>query len=82
MYDIDGNGTIDKGEFQIIIESIFKILDKKNKYKKEQIEEKSNELFKIIDTDCSNSITLSEFTLALTKDKQLLDLLAPTLKSH
>lgn len=79
MYDIDGNGTIDKNEFRTIVMAIFKILDTSSKRKSEkEREEYVNALFQKIDRDSSKSITMDEFIDACTRDKQLLELLAPS----
>lgn len=79
MYDIDGNGSIDRKEFRTIVMSIFKILDTKNQQKSEKEREQHiDELFQKIDRDHSNLISLDEFIDACTRDKLLLELLAPT----
>lgn len=80
LYDIDGNGSIDKNEFRTIVCSIYKVLDTKNKKRNSlELDENLNETFKKIDTDGSKTICLDEFVEACTKDKYLLDLLAPSI---
>ena len=80
MYDIDGNGTIDRSEFRTIIMSIFKILDASNRHNKndKEREEHIYALFQRIDRDKSQKISLDEFIDACTRDKLLLELLAPS----
>lgn len=78
LYDIDGNGTIDREEFRTIIEAIYKVLDSKQKHSFKSIEQNANDLFQQIDVDKSKTITLDEFVKACTKDKYLLELLAPS----
>ncbi|RNA11163.1 neuronal calcium sensor 2 [Brachionus plicatilis] len=77
LYDIDANGTIDKDEFRTIIEAIYKVLDvKQHSFK--NVEQSANDLFQQIDTDKSKTISLEEFVKACTKDRYLLELLAPS----
>lgn len=80
MYDIDGNGTIDKNEFRTILTSMFKILDTTGKSTKNVKEREAyiDTLFSRIDRDKSNLISLEEFIDACTRDKLLLELLAPS----
>lgn len=59
--------------------SIFKILDTTNRKKNDQdLEEYTDSLFARIDRDKSNLISLDEFIDACTRDKLLLELLAPS----
>lgn len=78
LYDIDGNGSIDKDEFRTIIEAIYKVLDVKQRHSFKSIEQNANDLFQQIDTDKSKTISLDEFVKACTKEKYLLELLAPS----
>lgn len=79
MYDIDGNGTIDRNEFRTIITAILKILEPSNKIKNDkECDEYINNLFTKIDRDKSNLISLDEFISACVRDKVLLELLAPS----
>ena len=79
LYDIDKNGSIDRDEFRIIIESVYKILDPKKKTKTPEFEQEMEGLFKKIDADNNQKISLNEFIDACTRSEYLLNLLAPNI---
>lgn len=78
LYDIDGNGQIDRDEFRTIVLSIYQILDTQKKSSSSDREKHIDDLFSKIDTDKSKYITLDEFIDACSRDQQLLELLAPS----
>jgi guanylate cyclase activator 1 len=73
IYDIDGNGKIDKKELRTIIDSIFKLSNNDKKKSAEHMEE----IFKKFDIDKNKYISLEEFTDRCMQDQKLLKLLAP-----
>jgi Ca2+-binding EF-hand superfamily protein len=75
IYDIDGNGKIEKKEFKIIIGSIFKLLNSDKKKSSEHMEE----IFTKFEIDKNKYITLEEFTDRCMQDQKLIKLLAPSI---
>ena len=79
IYDIDGNGLIDKKELKTIIDSIYKLLsDGKDSASKTKASDHASEIFKRLNIDKNKYITLDEFVDSCIKDQNLLKLLAPT----
>ena len=77
IYDIDGNGLIDKKELKTIIDSIYKLLSD-GKDSSVKAKDHASEIFKRLNIDKNKYITLDEFIDSCMKDQNLLKLLAPS----
>lgn len=80
IYDIDGDGRIDRKEFKTIIESIYKLLDDKKSNIEDFQQQHLNEIFRRLDFEKHNSkINSEQFVDSCMKDPILLKLLAPNI---
>jgi len=82
IYDVDGNGSINKKEFKKIIKSIYLVLSTDGKSLPKNVSDAINDnilndLFDKIDADKNNSISLKEFVDCCLNDTNMLNLLAP-----
>ena len=83
IYDVDGNGSINKKEFKKIIRSIYLLLSSSDgkslsKNVSDTINDNIlNDIFDKIDVDKNNSISLKEFVDCCLNDTKMLNLLAP-----
>jgi len=82
MYDIDGNGKIDKKEMKKIIEAIYELLGSTKNPNISLLELSSEkrveEIFKKIDTNSDNFVSRDEFIDGCLNDEALRKLLAPS----
>ncbi|KAL4218201.1 hypothetical protein ACF0H5_022937 [Mactra antiquata] len=74
MYDIDGNGVIDKDELSAIIKAVYRAVGTDVDYPPEVLADK---LFKEMDADGNGEISWEEFRDAAMKDDKVLKLLRP-----
>ncbi len=81
IYDINGDGLIDKEEVQIVIDSFYQLLDKSDGLKTTPLIVQShihaNEIFEKLNLDKKMFITIEQFTNSCIKDYGLLNLFAP-----
>jgi Ca2+-binding EF-hand superfamily protein len=82
IYDVDGNGSINKREFKKIIKSIYLLLSSDSKALTKNVcdqinDNLLNDLFDKIDADKNNSISLKEFVDCCLNDTNMLNMLAP-----
>ena len=80
IYDIDGNGQIEKSELKTIVDAIYRLLssDQDQSILKKVAREHADEIFKKFDIDNNKYISLDEFINGCMKDDNLLKLLAPS----
>ena len=80
IYDINGDGMIDKKELLTIIDSIYKLLTDGGDPEelKKKASEHTKEIFKQSEIEKRGNISVEEFTDSCMKDQNLLKLLAPS----
>lgn len=80
IFDVNGDGLIDKMEVQIVIDSYYKLLDGENNMMdlKVQSHVHANEIFEKLDIEKKMFITRQEFTNSCIEDYKLLNLFAPS----
>jgi len=80
IFDINGDGLIDKIEVQVVIDSYYKLLDHNTDTinLKVQSHIHANEIFEKLDIDKKMFITREEFTNSCIEDYKLLNLFAPS----
>lgn len=78
IYDINGDGLVEKYEFQDVIESFYQLLSGNTTNLKVQAVIHSNEIFEKFDIDKKMFITIDQFTESCLEDYNLLNLLAPS----
>ena len=75
LYDIDGNGTIEKSEMEIIIRAIHLLLGTHSQRISVPPEERTEMIFQKIDTNGDGVLTRDEFTVACLTDPVLRQML-------
>lgn len=82
IYDINGDGLVEKFEFQDVIDSFYQLLGEQETTiaLKVQAVVHSNEIFEKLDIDKKMFITIDQFTDSCLEDYNLLNLLAPSYK--
>jgi len=82
IYDINGDGLIDKEEVQIVIDSFYKLLDESDGQStiplKVQSHIHANEIFEKLNFDKKMFINMEQFTNSCIEDYGLLNLFAPS----
>lgn len=80
IYDINGDGMIDKKELLTIIDSIYRLLTDGSDPEdlKKKANEHTKEIFRKLEIDKRGKISITEFTDSCMKDQTLLKLLAPS----
>merc|ERR1712146_43959 len=74
VYDLDGNGYIDKEELLKLAEAIYKFVDLSQQHesgKGQSPEERVQYLMKLMDADSDGKITLDEFKAGVEKDADI-----------
>ena len=82
IYDINGDGLVEKFELQNVIDSFYTLLgETEDKMTlKVQAVIHSNEIFEKLNIDKTMFITIDQFTDSCLEDYKLLNLLAPSYK--
>ena len=85
LYDINGDGVINRCEMIIIVEAIFDMLDDGNMEQRHYVKKRAKELFAQLDENGDFKLTKDEFVSGCLKDEELTKLLtshACGLKDH
>ncbi|XP_035699930.1 NADPH oxidase 5-like [Branchiostoma floridae] len=72
VYDVNGNGSIDRGELKLVLSSCME----EGAFSDDQISDLTEALFEDADSDCSGAITYIEFLEEMSRQLELLDCLA------
>ncbi len=77
MYDLDGSGTITRNEMIVIFSSIYKTFDDKIKNQNKSItpEKQADDVFRTMDKNNDNLITLDELMEAAKADQWIIQIL-------
>ena len=75
LYDINGDGVINRCEMIIIVESMFEVLDDGHLHRKSHAKEKAKEIFAKLDVNGDLKLTKEEFVVGCLNDQELSNLL-------
>ena len=77
LYDKNNNGRIDRKEMEHIVTSIYDLKGIENRKGENDPKERSNDIFKRMDTDYTNTLSESEFVDGCLSDPILMKFLNP-----
>lgn len=77
LYDINGDGVINRCEMIIIVQYMFEMLDDGHMQSRSLAKQRAKEIFQKLDVDGDLRLTKDEFVTGCLKDEELASLLTP-----